>query len=125
VTLPLFANGSVVGDYTPLIKYLEEARKRKGEAHVDDVVPRGEDLEYVKKIVESGTVSLAELLQILTNKFYSRVDGEVAKHVLETCRGVSYTEEEARIEIAKLLAGWCIEICSTLGIVKLRPRWKM
>ncbi len=119
---PLLANGSVVGDYSPLFKYWEKAKKR-GRGEEGSVVLRNEDFEKLEQLLRDseGRLSLADALEELTLYFLGRVDPELAREAVEEAYGVSgYDAESARRVIARILAGWLIEAAKTWGSLRLR-----
>ncbi len=119
---PLLADGSIVGDYEPLFKYWEKARKR-GRGEEGRVVLRNEDFQHLEKLLRSreGRLSVAEALEELTLYFLDRVDPELAREAVEEAYGVSgYDAESARRVVARILAGWLIEAAKTWGSLKVR-----
>lgn len=119
---PLLADGSIVGDYEPLFKYWEKAKKR-GRGEEGNVVLRGEDFEKLEQLLRDseGRISLADALEELALYFVSRVDPELAREAVEEAYGVAgYDSESARRIIARILAGWLIEAAKTWGTLRLR-----
>ncbi len=116
--LPMMATGKIVEDYRPLMTYLrlltEEERAK--------VLPKTSDLNYVKDLVESRSWSLGELLANLSEILQNRVDPRVAREAIKEALNLDLGEELARKHLARILAGWVLEIAENLGIIKLRSR---
>lgn len=120
---PFFADSSIVGDYTPLIRYWELLKKEK--RNIDDALLKPSDFKHVEQLIkEQGRISLAELLEKLTEYFYDRIDPEIATRALEEAYNVETELEYARRIIARIMAGWLIEASNTTGILRLRIPWK-
>jgi len=117
---PFLANGTLVEDYEPLLKYWEKEKNKYGE---NKAIPSGRDLTYIEKVIEEQRVSLLELINILKQRFEPLIDSKIAKEVLED-KGFEVDENYARLKIAELLAKYCIEACKSLGIIKLKEPWK-
>ena len=120
---PFFADSSIVGDYTPLIRYWELLKKEK--RNIDNALLKPSDFKYIEQLIkEQGRISLAELLEKLTEYFYDRIDPEIATRALEEAYNVETELEHARRIIARIMAGWLIEASNTTGILRLRIPWK-
>ncbi len=120
---PFFADSSIVGDYTPLIKYWELLKKEK--RNIDDALLKPSDFKYIEQLVkEQGRISLAELLEKLTEYFYDRIDPDIASRALEEAYNVKTELEHARRIIARIMAGWLIEASNNTGILRLWIPWK-
>ncbi len=115
--LPFMASGIIVKNYRMLIEYFNEL-KRMG---IDprDSYPRSEDLELVKNLA-SHNKNLYDLLNELKDRIRKRVVVEAAIKAYRASTGVEPTPSEAVDEVAKLIAGWVIEIAANLGIIKLK-----
>ncbi len=115
---PFFADGSIVGDYKPLIKYWE-ILKRKHREKLDEAFLTREDFEEIKKIIyEKKKMNIVELLTILKNTFKPRIDREVAVEALKEVYGTIVDPETAVDRIASIMAGWLIEASKNTGIVR-------
>ncbi len=115
---PFFADGSIVGDYKPLIKYWE-ILKRKHREKLDEAFLTREDFEEIKKIIyEKKKMNIVELLTILKNRFKPRIDREVAVEALKEVYGTIVDPETAVDRIASIMAGWLIEASKNTGIVR-------
>lgn len=115
---PFFADGSIVGDYKPLIKYWEILKKRSRKK-LDEAFLKREDFEEIRRIVyEKKKVNMIELLTILKNRFKPRIDSDVAVEALKEVYGVSVDPETAVDRIASIMAGWLIEASKNTGIIK-------
>ncbi len=120
---PLLADGSIVGDYSPLLAYWRKA-KEKDRRLAEKALLRREDFEYLDRIVEdsSGKISVAEALSRLKAYFAERIDAELAvEAVREAYRVESIDEGEARRIIAGIMAGWLIEASRLLKKYKVGP----
>ena len=114
---PLLSDGSIVSDYSPLLKYIEIAR-RVSPDRAEEGMPRSEDFEYVKKYMWSrGGSTLYSLLEALTAIVLARIDPEIARDALREVYGVEFDPEDARERIARILAGWIIEASRILGYI--------
>jgi len=117
---PLFADKSIVGSYEPLFEYWRIAEKRG----LEKPVIKSEDIEYVRKVLElKNRVNLLELLKALSFSMLERVNEEVAQEAYKQL-GINLEKEEAREKIAKILAGWVLEACKTLGIISFKG-WRL
>ena len=121
---PLLANGSIVGDYDPLFKYWEMAKKID-KSIAENATLRNEDFNYLLKILSRRkTVKLIELLDELEEYMLNRVNAEIAAKALKEIYNVEYSLENARRRIARILAGWLIEASNIWGDVRLkRPQY--
>lgn len=120
---PFFADSSIVGDYTPLIRYWEILKKEK--RNIDDALLKPSDFKYIEQLIyEHDRISLAKLLENLTEYFYERIDPEIAARALEEVYNVKVELEHARRIIARIMAGWLIEASNNTGILRLRFPWK-
>ncbi len=116
--LPFLANGSVVGDYTPLFQYWEIAREKGREELVEKAMLVNEDFKFLERIVEREKFSLHRLLNILEDYYVSRLDPSIAREALRKAYGVDIWEEDARRRIARILAGWLIEASRQWGKIR-------
>lgn len=115
--MPLLANGSIVGDYEPLLEYIEIAKSKNSKV-AEESMPKSEDFEYVKEYVNArGRSSLYSLLEALTGIVLERVDPEIAREALEKVYNVRFGLEDAREKIARIIAGWIIEASRSLGYI--------
>ncbi len=123
---PMFSTGTVVGkyDYRVLMRYIEEVRERRGADAAANAIPSSDDITYAEQLVRSGVKNVSDLLEKLTERFLPRVHVEEALAAVREGYGAGYSGEEAARKIARLLAGWCIEICETLGILRIREPWR-
>ncbi|MET1100899.1 MAG: hypothetical protein ABWW69_00240 [Pyrodictiaceae archaeon] len=104
-SLPYFATGELVGDYSLLYAYWRKAGNKAERA-----VLRSEDFERLRLIVErEGVERLDELWEKLTDYFMDRVDGNAAVEAVKERIGVVVDAYTARRMIARILAGWLIE----------------
>ncbi len=116
MSLPYFATGEVVGDYTLLYIYWRKAGKR-----AEDATLRREDFDYLRRIVEGGKVrKLNELLERLTSYYLSRVDANAAVEAVKEYYRVPMSADDAKRMIARILAGWLVEAGQQWGILRLR-----
>jgi len=117
---PFLADGSLIENYDILVKYWEKEKNKYGE---NKAIPSGRDLTYVEKVIEEQRTSLLELINTLKQRFVPLIDGKIAKEVLEE-KGFKVDENYARLKIAEFLAKYCIEVCKSLGIIKLKEPWR-
>ncbi|WP_440059583.1 hypothetical protein ACSU1N_00005 [Thermogladius sp. 4427co] len=118
---PLLASGRVVEDYGPLLKYVELARQRglKPESYS---LTR-EDIDYVSRLVIEK-IDLASLLSDLKRNFMKRLDCGLASEAYRESKSIALGEREACEMLASIYAGWLIEACETLGILRIREAYK-
>ncbi len=116
---PLLGDGSIVPDYTLLYNYWEAVRRRGGS--IEDAVLRREDFERLREIVERHSgLSLARLLEMLTEEMLRRVDREAAAEAARETYGVEMDSETAARRVARIMAGWLVEAGKQTGILRLR-----
>jgi hypothetical protein len=117
---PLLADGSVVGDYSPLFAYWRKA-KEKNRRLAEAAVLRAEDFEFLDQLVRSrGRLSVAEARSKLQEYFSRRIDGRIALKAVREAYGVEGLDEErARSIIAGIMAGWLIEAAGVLKRYKV------
>ncbi len=114
---PFFADGSIVGDYTPLFKYWGIV-KGKDKKRFDAAFLTPEDFDTVKEIVEAkGKISIAEVLEELRKRFINRIDPEAAVEALREAYGATVDAETAVDRIAFIMAGWLLEAARSTGII--------
>jgi len=118
---PLLATGRVVEDYEPLLRYFEVAKEKglKPEAYT---ITRG-DLDYVARLVEEKK-SMLELIEELKKVFKGRIDCKTAVEALAQSKGVKLDESQACDYMAFLYAGWLVEACEALGLIKVKEGWR-
>jgi len=118
---PLLATGRVVEDYEPLLRYFEVAKEKglKPEAYT---ITRG-DLDYVARLVEEKK-SMLELIEELKKVFKGRIDCKTAVEALAQSKGVKLDESQACDYMAFLYAGWLVEACEVLGLIKVKEGWR-
>ena len=113
---PIFATGKVVGDYGLLFKYWDVAGREKAEK----AMLTNKDFEKLRELVEGNPgMSLARLLDVLTEYFIERVDPEAARKAYKEYYGVDVDTYTARRQVARLLAGWLIEAGENWKILSL------
>ena len=118
---PLLATGRVVGDYETLLRYVELARERG--LKPEDYTLTREDVEYAMRIFEERR-SLLEVIDALKRKFAARLDCRLASEAMRLSKGVVVPENQACDYVSSLYAGWLVEACETLGLVRLREGWR-
>ena len=118
---PLLATGRVVEDYEPLLRYFEVAKEKglKPEAYT---ITRG-DLDYVARLVEEKK-SMLELIEELKKVFKGRIDCKTAVEALAQSKSVKLDESQACDYMAFLYAGWLVEACESLGLIKVKEGWR-
>ena len=113
------ASGTIVKDYRLLIAYFEELNNLGIKSETS--YPTSEDIEFIVSSIRQGRVrNLAELIDILIERFRSRVNVIAALNACKKTYGEFNDGELAVHEVAKLLAGWAIEIAENLGLIKLK-----
>lgn len=120
--LPPYADGSIVGDYRPLLKYLELADSRG--ISREGLVIR-EDLDLLSQVLRNQErVSLKELLDMLTNRVINRLNCSLALEAFREVYRLDLDEDLACRKMAEIVSGWIIEMGKTFGIVTLRESWR-
>jgi len=121
--LPFFADGSIVGDYKPLIKYWELLKKVGRD--MESVVLKREDFKYLEEVVESNPgLDVASLINMLQYRFLERIDCKLAAEAYREVYGFDIGEEDACKNLARIVAGWLIEAGESMGVLKLRIPWR-
>jgi hypothetical protein len=120
---PFFADGSIVGDYTLLIEYIELLKQNGLEEKIEKVLLSEEDFQYVKRLIESKSrINLDKLLEEATERFKQRIDPEVAVEAVKRTLKTTVSPRDAVEMISRIIAGWLIEAANTLGLIRLRKR---
>lgn len=103
-------------NYEPLKHYLELV---KGTEWYDKAFLSEDDFNYLRKVAKDK-MRLIDLLKELEEHFLNKINAEMA---LEAFRNADYPiedEEEAKREMAKILAGWLVEAAEEWDILRLR-----
>ncbi len=116
---PLLATGKLVEDYTPLFQYLDVAMELGKTEAKEAILIRSADLEKVRELAGSARLTVAQLINSLTEYVRHRIDPEVATVALSRYLNREVTTEYAITFYAKLLSCWIIEASSTLNIIML------
>jgi hypothetical protein len=116
---PMLASGKVVTDYRPYIIYLKLAENINVELK-NTALPQNSDFEYLKEIIKKGYEHLDDILAELTRYVLNRIRGDIAARAVYEVLNVESDPEYATELIAKILAGWIIEIGDNLGVIKLK-----
>lgn len=119
---PPFASGVLAEDYSPLFEYWRVARERGREDLVEASMLREDDYSYLRELVGSGGLSVDVLMEKLSKRFESRVDGDVAVEAFRRS-GISMDRDLAKRRIASLIAAWLLEAGESWGLLKLRFSW--
>ncbi len=117
---PPFASGKIVPDYEPLFAYWEEARKEGREDLVEKAMLSESDYNGLQETARHGE-SLVDLWDRLTVRMTDRIDADVAAKAYGKL-GMPMTREDAREDIARILAGWLIEAGEYWRMIRLRSR---
>ncbi len=121
---PFFANGTIVGDYKPLMAYWRILRKKGDTQAIEDSLLKREDFEEISRLVrEAGRISLEDLLARLKEYFRQRVRSDAAVDAIREVYGVEVDPEDAVDRIAHILAGWLIEAGGITGLVSIRRKY--
>jgi hypothetical protein len=121
---PPYATGFVVDDYGPLFAYWRIARAENREDLVDKAMIQSEDIEMLVELASSGR-SLGELIESLADKVSGRIDQNIALKAVEACEYKNLDALKARRLIARILAGWIIEMGESIGRIRFSTRRKM
>ncbi len=117
---PILATGELVEDYTPLFQYMETAVELGKHEAKEAILIRNADLEKVKELVGSAKLTLAQLVESLTEYVRPRVDPEVALTALTKYLNHETTVDYATTFYSRLVSCWIIEASSTLNLIRLR-----
>ncbi len=112
---PFLASGKVVKDYAPLMTYL----KLLGNAEREALMPTSEYLKEIVSRIGKGGV-LGDVLNELAKELRWRINAELAVKALKEAWGVNVSPEYAVDEIAREMAGWLLEMCESLGYIRIR-----
>ncbi len=115
---PPFATGFIVDDYRPLFEYWRAARERGLEDLVEKSMPSDSDINLLLEKIRGEKLSLGDVIEMAMDLFITRIDSKLA---LEAVRRAGYErigEKDAHRMIARILAGWLIELLESSG--KLR-----
>lgn len=114
----LFATGKVVKDYTLLRFYLEELKARN--LSHEHIVPTSELLIYIKSKAAERASSVAEILTMIEPAIEEKVDPESASKAVERHLNLRVDAGLARKMVARIIAGYAIEIAESLGYIELK-----
>ncbi len=121
---PFLANGSLVGDYKPLIMYWRLARKVSKEL-ADKAVLNHEDFRELENIIRRYyRKPLTEIVDLFKNRFKQRINAEIAVKALKEVYGVEFSSEEAVEKIAEIMSLWLLDAAKQLNIIYYRNWWK-
>jgi len=121
---PFFADGTIVGDYKPLIAYWRILRKKGDTQAIEDSLLKREDFEKISRLVsETGRINLEDLLVELKEYFRKRVRSDAAVDAIREVYGVEVDPEDAVGRIAHILAGWLIEAGGSTGLVSIKRKY--
>jgi len=112
---PFLASGKIVKDYAPLMTYL----KLLSEEERSQLMPTSDYLKGIVLRVGRGRV-LGEILNELAKELRPRIKAELAVKALKEAWGVDVSMEYAVDEIAREMAGWILEMCETLGYIRIK-----
>ena len=117
---PLLADGSIVGDYRPLLAYWRKA-KEKDRRLAEKAILEARDFERLDRLVSGsgGRISVAEAREKLRTYFAERIDPRIAAEAVREAYGVEEGLDEARSLIADIMAGWLIEAAKSLKRYKV------
>ncbi len=120
---PFLANGSLVGDYRPLLMYWRLAKEKSREV-VEKSMLTHSDFRELEQLVSSYCGhSIVELIDYFKNRFRDRVDPEIAVEALYRVYGVRVSSSEAVDKIASIIASWLLEAGRILNIISYRS-WR-
>ena len=105
----------MIKDYRPLLKYLDLLTPSQR----NEVLPSNKDFEVVSAMALTGVRKLTQIMQELARLRIKAIDEELAVEAIRRAWGVELDGEMAVKEISKEIAGWVLEICEGLGLIKL------
>jgi len=112
---PFMSSGKLVRDYRPLLKYLDLLPPRDREK----TLPSEDDFKFVESQIIKEPRKLDELIRELSGRKASIVNKKLAVEAVMKAWGMNVDEGLAVREISGELAGWILEICDALGIVRI------
>ncbi len=118
MTMLFMGSGKLVRNYDVLMKYFEKLR----ELGVDtsSCYPTGSDVEEVKSLAERGEIkNLDDAVRFLVAKFRGRVNAVAAQQAVRDVMGIEVSPDAAVEYVAKLLALWTLEMCESMGLIKI------
>ncbi|MEB3756529.1 MAG: hypothetical protein GSR79_06700 [Desulfurococcales archaeon] len=118
---PPYATGFVVDDYGPLFAYWRIARAEGREDLVEKAMIQKDDIDMLVELASKGT-SLGGLLDILTGRLSNRIDGEIALKAVQACDYKNLDSINAQHYVAKILAGWLVELGESMGRIRFSTR---
>lgn len=114
----MLSSGKIVSDYRPLLEYWKLAKAHKPSL-ADKIIVDRKDLELIKSLSLQKR-KVTEILEVLRGKILDRIDGNLAKKAIKNVYNLDISEENAKMVIAKILAGWYIEVADNLNVVKIK-----
>lgn len=118
---PPYATGFVVDDYGPLFAYWRIARAEGREDLVEKAMIQKDDIDMLVELAYKGT-SLGGLLDILAGRLSNRIDGEIALKAVQACGYKNLDSINAQHYVAKILAGWLVELGESMGRIRFSTR---
>ena len=118
---PPYATGFVVDDYGPLFAYWRIARAEGREDLVEKAMIQKDDIDMLVELAYKGT-SLGGLLDILAGRLSNRIDGEIALKTVQACGYKNLDSINAQHYVAKILAGWLVELGESMGRIRFSTR---
>lgn len=110
----------MIDNYNPLFYYWKKARGLGREDLIERTLIKEEDLKFLEDLVKNeNRISLEMLINEIARAVSDRIDSEIAKEALKAY-GIPMDGKEAKVLLARILAGWIIEAGEIRGIIKLR-----
>ncbi|GBF09578.1 hypothetical protein apy_13030 [Aeropyrum pernix] len=120
---PPFSTGKIVGNYGLLKLYLEVAREKGRRDLVDKALISEDDVDMLRRLSASPGATAEDFVNALEERFVERVDPEVASEALARA-GINVDGDTARRMIARILAGWLVEMGEEMKLYRLRRSWE-
>ena len=115
--MPLLASGKIVKDYRPLVSYYKLLKLSGNRSFIEN---RYFDLvtELLEK--EKNYMNIDNLIKKLENEIEKDVDEKLAAKAFKECCMTEIGPQYARKMLARLIAGYVIEMLDSLGKINIK-----
>ena len=119
---PFLSTGSIVEDYSLLLKYVEICKRKNVDCSV--LIPSSHILSELRNEIERSSKTFNSLIEFVESKLGDKIDCEISLEAFIEVYAVRGECNEAKRIILTQLTGWYIEILESLGYVKIKYSWK-